>query len=144
MTDSEQFPLDIGEAVEKLVHCLQPKSAAIVLLVDVFQFTTRETVDMLGDTNDGAVKTALRRAREKLARLAREDENERSSSASPAHIRRLIADFTEAFRRQDPFAIIEAYKSLSGAGIQVERRMAASRIFFTFTDPDGNVMQISV
>lgn len=142
---NEVSNLVIGEAIEELVHHLPPKSAAIVLLVDVFRFTTRETAELLEDTNEGAVKTALRRARQRLAQLADEASGmDKQSANSESHVRKLIEAFADAFRRHDPFAIVQAYKSLARIGIQVERQQTASRLFFTFADPDGNVLMISI
>ncbi|MET3698425.1 RNA polymerase sigma-70 factor [Bacillus oleivorans] len=139
----DKTSLHIRESIESLVHHLPPKSAAIILLVDVFQFTAKETADMLGDMNEGAVKTAVRRARLKLANVERDVKHQVNQKANEINIHRLICEFSDAIRTQEPFAIVEAYKALQSIGVQVERKKAANRIFFTFTDPEGNILMVS-
>ncbi|WP_158289305.1 RNA polymerase sigma factor [Paenibacillus flagellatus] len=134
--------IDIAEAIERLVYMLPPKQAAILLLVDAFRFTTRETAELLEHTSDGAVKTALRRARAKIADFAG-----RETAASDRRLpdaKRWIDRFTDAFRRDDPLAVVRAYRALTDAGIRVERRVVANRISFAFTDPEGYCILLSM
>jgi hypothetical protein len=50
----------------------------------------------------------------------------------------------EAFRRRHPAAIQEAYLSLVAAGGQLHGiRVSTGKLYFTFMDPDGNVLMVS-
>jgi RNA polymerase sigma factor (sigma-70 family) len=53
------------ESFERLVTYLSPRQSVIILLIDVFSFTARETAE-LTKLSEGAVKGILHRARKKL------------------------------------------------------------------------------
>lgn len=141
-SEEDIFPSNVIDAIERLLHYLKPKSAVIVLLIDVFQFTIKETTNMLGDTNEGAVKTALRRARVKLANLKKE-KNSTISNNFKVDISRLIDDFTKGILIQDPIIVVESYKMLKSVNINVERKVSENRIFYTFSDIEGNILMVS-
>lgn len=98
---------DIGEtwgAIEVLVQLLPPRQRIVVLLTQVFEFTASEVGAMLSMT-EGAVKSALYRARETLKAQSIEAGNtgtcllKRASSA-------VVARYLDAFNRRDPEAIL--------------------------------------
>lgn len=61
------------ELLEQLLERLPPKIAVIVLLVDVFDYTAKETAALF-QMKEGAVQVSLGRARRKLSTLARDPE----------------------------------------------------------------------
>lgn len=56
---------DVIGSMEELIRLLPPRQRVILLLIDVFDFSARETAEMLMIT-EGAVKAALHRARRTL------------------------------------------------------------------------------
>ncbi|QYR20263.1 hypothetical protein KZ483_20875 [Paenibacillus sp. sptzw28] len=49
----------------------------------------------------------------------------------------------EAFRRRQPSAIQEAYLSLISSGTRLQGiRALGGKVYFTFQDPDGNVIMV--
>jgi RNA polymerase sigma-70 factor, ECF subfamily len=78
-----------------------PQERAAVVLRDVFEFSVEETADVLA-TTPGAVKSALSRARGKLA-AERSLLPPRAGSASAALVERFIA----AFNARDMAALVE-------------------------------------
>lgn len=52
---------EVYEAIETMVQILPPKQASVPLLVDMYQFTSSETAEIIGST-EGAVYSLLKRA----------------------------------------------------------------------------------
>lgn len=59
---------DVYEAIETLVLILPPKQTAVLLLVDIYKFTSSETAEIIGST-EGAVYSLLNRARNNIRKL---------------------------------------------------------------------------
>jgi RNA polymerase sigma factor (sigma-70 family) len=59
---------DVYEAIETMVLILPPKQTAVLLLVDVYKFTSNETAKIIGST-EGAVYSLLNRARNNIRKL---------------------------------------------------------------------------
>jgi RNA polymerase sigma-70 factor (ECF subfamily) len=83
------------EAAGTLLATLSPQERAALVLKDVFDLTLAEVADALS-TTEGAIKTALHRARGKLAEPATPDAEE-SKPPRPA----ALDEFCDAFRAQD-------------------------------------------
>lgn len=94
---NQQSTLGIGHALEHLVLTLPPKERACVLLKDVFDYTLEEIAEMV-DSTIGGVKSALNRARTKLA--ASSPQPKASQSASP-ELRRVMQLYVERFNSRD-------------------------------------------
>lgn len=147
-TDAE---LNVREHLEELAWRLPPKPFVILLLMDVFDFTARETAAWLGGT-EVAVQVALSRARARLQgkkRSAHEKGSEvskRAVIAAAGNASECAAFFEavlEAFRHRQPSAIQEAYLSLIGSGARLKGiRALGGKVYFTFQDPDGNVIMV--
>ncbi|MEK3735328.1 sigma-70 family RNA polymerase sigma factor [Paenibacillus sp. FSL M8-0334] len=60
--------MEVQESIEMLAGSLTPKQTVIVLVMDVFDFTAREAAELL-TMSEGAVKSALHRARARLRKL---------------------------------------------------------------------------
>jgi len=143
--DDEASALDASlssrELLELLAERLPPKMAVILLLMDVLDFTAKETGELIG-MKDSAVQVALGRARRKLQSMAPYDSLEKpvpAPSESPVHFDALV----DAFRRRDPHQIYEAYIGLKREGIQLTRLAKIDGgLHFTFKDPDGNLFQV--
>jgi len=87
----------LGHAIEHLVFTLPPMERAAVLLKDVFDYSLVETADLL-ESNIGAVKSALNRARSKLAITAAPSRRQLEPNTHTLDILRLYA---EHFNRHD-------------------------------------------
>ena len=86
-----------GKAVEHLVLTLPPKERACVLLKDVFDYSLDEIAELV-DSTVGGVKSALNRARTKLA--------ESTPRATPIRnvspeLKRVMQLYVERFNRRD-------------------------------------------
>jgi RNA polymerase sigma-70 factor (ECF subfamily) len=145
----ESDPFELQDSLELLLRRLPISQAAVLLLVDVFQFTPKEAGDMLNST-EGAVKAMLHRARTRIRKPASPREHSvsrpvpapgRRIEASTEPPQQLISRFVEAFRRHDPSAISRAYMELQRSGIEVgqSRREEGSTLYFRFRDPEGNL-----
>jgi len=89
--------LGVGKAIEHLVAVLPPRERASILLKDVFDYSLEEIAD-LTDSTVGAVKTALNRARTKLAKSS--PPAKRARSASP-ELKRIMELYVDRFNRRD-------------------------------------------
>jgi RNA polymerase sigma factor (sigma-70 family) len=137
---------DVREALELLVDRLEPRQAVLILLIDVFGFSASETAGMFV-LSEGAVKAALHRARQRLKQAA--DRHPEIWNESQPIVRNglpvaIFESFVAAFRRADAAAIIESYKSMRSAGVQIDALSSqGSILYFTFSDPDGNTLMIT-
>jgi RNA polymerase sigma factor (sigma-70 family) len=138
---------DVREALELLADHLEPRQVVLVLLHDVFGFTASETASMFA-LSEGAVKAALHRARQRLKQAA-DRHPESWGESQTAVVRRglpieVFESFVAAFRRADPAAIVESYKTMVAAGAQLDSlSFRGSILYFTFRDPDGNTLMIT-
>lgn len=134
--------LSTRELLEQLVERLAPKMAVILLLMDVFDFTAKETA-VIVRMKEAAVQVALGRARHRLRLLAQEPAKQRTinpSKPTPFNFDAMV----EAFHRRDPYAIYQAYIGLTHGGVRLtELREWNGRMHFTFKDPDGNLFRIA-
>lgn len=92
------------EAMEILVSTLPPRQRVILLLADMFDFTISEIASMV-DATQGAVKSALHRARGSLKELqagAPELHRARTGLTPPP----LVERYLDAFNRRDPEALV--------------------------------------
>lgn len=134
------------ELLELLVDRLPPRMAVVLLLMDVFDLTARETADLIA-SKEAAVHVTLGRARTRLRQLADQfsfDEalpRKVNKNAAPGRL-----DFealVEAFRQHNPRAICEAYLGLADEGITLTQLQSADgRLHFTFRDLDGNLFSL--
>ncbi|TMV51996.1 RNA polymerase sigma factor [Paenibacillus mesophilus] len=142
-------PIELHGSLELLLETLPLGQATVVLLMDVFQYTAKETAQMI-DSTEGAVKAMLHRARAGIRKQAASDRMEDGSGASaasrakltdkPPH--QLISRFLDAFRRYDPYEISAAYMELQRNEIEVGRHAEGRALFFRFRDPEGNLCVI--
>ncbi|WP_159881924.1 sigma-70 family RNA polymerase sigma factor [Paenibacillus puerhi] len=133
--------LSSWELLEVLAELLPPKMAVILLFMDVFDYTAKETAEFLG-MKDAAVQVTLGRARRRLKELAASSGAKRPNPAHTADSIRLDA-LVGAFRRRDPDDMYKAFIGLTRQGIQLTRlRKVGGSLHFTFRDPDGNVFQV--
>lgn len=151
LADTAESPkFDVHLAIELLVQQLPPRQTVILLLIDVFDFTARETGEMLSIT-EGAVKAALHRARTKLksmqeSGISQEDTNSlsRQTNEQVRHTqnRLLIDAFIDAFNRRDPdamVALLDENATWDGVHVGQEYGREVSKqwsIADDFKDPD--------
>lgn len=110
--ESQKFEVQL--AMEVLLQHVPPRQAVVVLLVDVFDFTAKETGEMLAIT-EGAVKAILHRARKKLKEVKDSEMSDQEISGlnfvqEPTRRmadRKVIDAFIEAFNRRDPDAMVD-------------------------------------
>lgn len=136
------------ELLEALAHRLSPRALVILLLIDVFDFTSKETAEFLSQA-EGTVQVTLGRARLRLKKLARQievaskDPFEREvpkSYASQLDLDRLV----EAFKQRDLSAICRCYLELAKIRVKISNiRLVNGRIAFYLEDPDGNQFMVT-
>jgi RNA polymerase sigma factor (sigma-70 family) len=138
------------EMLEALFDRLMPMPFVILLLCDVFGFTAKETAIHI-DGTEGSVQVALSRARNRLRQLARREGAEDGIRRSGTREQQKTAESMDllnavivAFRRYDPHLIYKAYSQLFLSGSRInDIKSLAGRLYFTFWDPDGNVLMVS-
>ncbi|KAF9118977.1 hypothetical protein BGX30_004166 [Mortierella sp. GBA39] len=138
---------DVREALELLSDRLEPKQVVLILLIDVFHFTAKETGRLFGQS-EGSVKAALRRARTRLKKTVESHPEYWDDSVLAAPRGGLSIEVFEAlvegFRRADPYAIFRSYQTLIDDGAVVDRiELRGNTLYFTIIDPDGNVLTIT-
>lgn len=137
---------DVREALELLSDLLKPNQVVLILLIDVFDFTFKETGALFGKT-EGAVKAATQRARIRLKTAVerypeRWDDTVLSAPRHGLSIETFEA-FIDGFRRKDPFAIVRSYQAMVSGGAAVERiEVNGNRMYVIVLDPDGNRLRI--
>lgn len=144
--------LYVREHLEELAWYLPPKPFVILLLMDVFDFTAKETAAWLGGS-EVAVQVALSRARARMKGLKGSIREKRPSvikSEGTAAAKNAIVSIEffeavlDAFRRREPSAIQDAYLNLITSGARLQSiRAWNDKKFFTFQDPDGNLIMVT-
>lgn len=140
--------LTTRELLETLANRLSPRAMVILLLMDVFDFTARETAEFLSMT-EGAVQVSLGRARTRLKKLAclqqsgvepETRENINAGTAAGLDLDVLV----DAFRRRDPKAICASYLQLTKMRIRISKLgWVRGVLAFYIEDPDGNVWKLT-
>jgi RNA polymerase sigma factor (sigma-70 family) len=136
------------ELLELLAERLPPRMVVIILLMDVFDFTAKETAELIS-SKEATVQVTLGRARTRLRQMAnRFSLEEQLEHKMEVKAKQEWLDFealVEAFRRRDPKAISQAYFGLVHSGIRLTRLHMGQgqRLAFTFSDPDGNLFTVS-
>jgi RNA polymerase sigma factor (sigma-70 family) len=106
------------ELLEVLAHRLSPRAMVIILLMDVFDFTAKETAELILAT-EGSVQVTIGRVRKRLKILAQQ------MSLDPMMIESLHVNYhkdgedqlnftslVNAFKNRDPKAICRSYLGL--------------------------------
>jgi RNA polymerase sigma-70 factor (ECF subfamily) len=141
---------DVRESLEVLMDALEPRQAALIVLTDVFGFTPTETASALSQPLT-AIKAALHRARKRLQKaadqhfhlLAAGGDDEDTGPKSKADTE-LLEAFVKAFRNADAKSMFRTYRELSDSGVKISQvRIIHGRAWFSFKDPDGNVLTVT-
>jgi RNA polymerase sigma-70 factor (ECF subfamily) len=138
---------NVREAFEVMAERLSVRQCILLLMVDVFGFTAKETAAQFGST-EGAVKEALKRARLRLARHAAEpDAGTRPKSAPSLQAdgmrRQWVELFIRAFRSGNIGQMFIAYRQLQSLGIDAAKvSTEGDCLYFEFLDPNGHYMRI--
>ncbi|WLD92827.1 RNA polymerase sigma factor [Alkalihalobacillus sp. AL-G] len=135
LIDPAPIDFTIMEALEELVHKLPTRQASVILLIDAFAFSIKDTASMLKMTA-GAVKSALHRARTTLKSAYQNKEKSKGDNAD------LISRFLSAFKRGEPHEIVTIYHELADRGVTVNRTPGINGYYFEFKDPDGNILSV--
>ncbi|GAF14559.1 RNA polymerase sigma-70 factor, ECF subfamily [Bacillus sp. JCM 19045] len=95
----EEVPMiDVQHSIDLLCDALPPKQRVVFLLIDVFQFQTREVSELIS-LSEGAVRSMLFRARQTLAKL---DRKKQMSTNKKSPVDQAIRDaYVHAFNAQD-------------------------------------------
>jgi RNA polymerase sigma factor (sigma-70 family) len=138
---------DVREALELLSDRLEPRQVVLILLIDVFAFTSKEAGNLFGQT-EGSVKAALHRARMRLKTAVERHPEYWDDALLTAPRRGLSIEvfeaFVDGFRRSDPYAIFQSYQTMVGEGTTVDQiEMRGNMLYFTIVDPDGNRLTIT-
>jgi RNA polymerase sigma-70 factor (ECF subfamily) len=89
-----------------LLQTLPPRQRAVLVLKDVFEFSSRQIAETLGMTT-AAVNSALQRARDTLEKARLRSEEISRFDAEPD--RELLARYMDAFERFDIHALVELF-----------------------------------
>jgi RNA polymerase sigma-70 factor (ECF subfamily) len=111
--DSAEHGLVTEHAFAAVVQHLSPQQCAVFLLRDLLDYSGTETAELLG-TTEGAVKAALRRARQALSRIRSDWDNETIPEPEDEAAKTLIRSLAEAYRRGDAARIAQL-----AAGLEV-------------------------
>ncbi|NQX59866.1 sigma-70 family RNA polymerase sigma factor [Paenibacillus qinlingensis] len=132
------------ELLEQLAERLSPLMCVILLLMDVFNFTAKETAVFV-KMKEATVQVSLGRARVKLKKLAQESNDAKKKRVVQLR-KETDVDFdalVDAFQRRDPKAIYRAYIGLAQEGILLAQlKTLNGQMHFTFRDPDGNLFNV--
>jgi RNA polymerase sigma-70 factor (ECF subfamily) len=138
---------NVREAFVVMAERLSVRQCILLLMVDVFGFTAKETAAQFGST-EGAVKEALKRARLRLARHAPEPDADNRPKSAPSlqaggMPQQWVELFIRAFRSGSIEQMFISYRQLQSRGIDVAKvSMQGECIYFEFVDPNGHFMRI--
>jgi RNA polymerase sigma factor (sigma-70 family) len=146
----EDGQLVTRELLEVLAHRLSPRAMVIILLIDVFEFTAKETAELLMAT-EGAVQVTVGRVRKRLKALAKQLSLDPMMSEAPnvndhmdGEVQSHFNSIVDAFKKRDPKAICRSYLGLMKQKISIRHiQMINGKLLFSFTDMDGNSFQAS-
>lgn len=127
--------IDYDGLIEILLTTLPLKQAMLVILKDVFGYTSKEMASMLRISNE-AIKTALHRSRKKLKL-----QNNNKDMEIPFSNQEMIIALTKAIREAKPMQIFYLYRLLESQNFKV-RRSSIHSLFYVI-DPDGNILEIT-
>jgi RNA polymerase sigma factor (sigma-70 family) len=134
------------EMLEVISVILPPRSVIILLLIDVFDFTAKETARLL-DASEGAIQVAIGRIRSKMKQWSAISKGGNHPAFEEEVSPHRFVEFdtlVDAFRRRDMQAICNTYFGLTRQGTIVQRmELEGEILYFTVTDPDGNRYRIS-
>ncbi|UOR12567.1 RNA polymerase sigma factor [Halobacillus amylolyticus] len=124
----------------KLLEELSPKQRLAMLLVEGFGLTTRETADMISET-EGSVKASLHRARKKIkhTRLDRWFYTLEEDETLP---------YVVGLRNEDPFTFVQLYQKeiqqpqMSTEGSQTEHGQQS--LFQTISGEGSSYVLVSI
>ncbi|MDR6551804.1 RNA polymerase sigma factor [Paenibacillus qinlingensis] len=139
--------LSTRELLEALAHRLSPRALVILLLMDVFDFTAKETAEFLSQA-EGTIQVTLGRARLRLKKLAHRIE---TASADPFErevpkpaSQMDLDSLVEAFKQRDLSAICRCYLKLVKIQVKISNiQLVNGRIAFYIEDPDGNQFMVT-
>lgn len=147
IADPHEGDLNIRAAFEVMAERLSVRQSVLILMIDIFGFTARETASRIGST-EGAVKEALKRARQRLTRLAAEpdgyEQKKTTIHSSETMSHELMELFIDAFRSGNVHQIYRSYSTLRASGLDVAKVWVHEEyVYFDFLDPNGHLLRIS-
>jgi RNA polymerase sigma factor (sigma-70 family) len=110
--------LELEEALHAVMKHLSPLQRCVWLLRDVWEYTGKEAAELLQMT-EGAVKSALHRARQQLPAIRRELE---AGSAAPPELSLLLTALAAAYRTGNIPALLQLLKQAPQESAQGEAR----------------------
>ncbi|MBW7453217.1 RNA polymerase sigma factor [Paenibacillus sepulcri] len=133
--------LSTRELLEALADRISPRAMVILLLMDVFDFTAKETAEFLSST-EGTIQVTLGRVRTKLKKLALLAEMDMKPGAHDRNSHAGLLDLdslVEAFKRRDPEAICKSYLGLVRQRVRISKlSWIEGKLAFYIEDSDGN------
>jgi RNA polymerase sigma factor (sigma-70 family) len=128
--DDDHIIMD--ELIYEFASTLPPKQAVVILLVKYFNYSLKETAEIM-DSTTGSIKALLHRGRENIAKSNQKETRIKTP-------KQLIDAFQKAIRNGEPRLISKAYKSMVRIGLHVQ--FSTRNKYFTIHDPEGNVLGI--
>ncbi|GMV88072.1 MAG: hypothetical protein AMXMBFR81_10030 [Chthonomonas sp.] len=99
--EPELAAVEVLPALERLVTLLPPLQRVVIMLTQGFEFTAAEAAAMLNMT-EGAVRSALHRARTTLMNVREVDEEKAPERELDDSQRQVVETFLTAFQKKDP------------------------------------------
>jgi RNA polymerase sigma factor (sigma-70 family) len=134
------------ELLEVIALILPARSVIILLLMDIFDFTAKETARLL-DATEGAIQAAISRIRGKLKQWSTvSSEGSLPPFKEDAGVHRFVEldTLVDAFKQRDMQAICDTYFGLARQGTVIRcMELKGELLYFTISDPDGNRYRIS-
>ncbi|GAA0332932.1 hypothetical protein GCM10008967_24550 [Bacillus carboniphilus] len=139
----EEASFKTRELLEILAGRLPINYMVVLLLIDVFQFTAKETASVMKST-EGAIRITLNRARKKLHAFGKVDDYLAPPKYKQENQESLLNVFVEAFVKKDPQMIYDSYIQLTQIGIRISTlKLRDGKYYFTVRDRDGNILMLS-
>jgi RNA polymerase sigma factor (sigma-70 family) len=139
----EEASFQTRELLEVLAMRLPVNYMVVLLLMDIFQFTAKETASVMKLT-EGSVRITLNRARKKLKAFNKTDDYSGLAKYKLENQESLINSFVNAFITHNPQEIYHSYLQLTQLGIKISSlKHKDGKYYFTVRDLDGNILTLT-
>lgn len=126
------------ELLQIFCSSLSVKQAMLIVLKDVFQYSSQEIAEMLR-VSDESIKIALHRARKKLKSINPMNIKTNKSSNESS----IEKDFKDAIKNDNPFEIFQLYRLIESKNHALNWNTQSEKKVLFVSDPDGNMLEVN-